>query len=163
MEKPTMTEQQDKSEAYLELTVEIASAYVANNPVPAGDLANLIGDIHRSLTTLGSENTEAPAVALSPAVPIKKSIQPDHLVCLEDGKKFRSLKRHLAAHHDLTPEEYRRKWGLPADYPMTAPAYSASRSALAKEMGLGRKPAAQPEPEPEVTTPKRRGRKPKEA
>ncbi|MCR5858294.1 MucR family transcriptional regulator [Mesorhizobium sp. J428] len=126
------------------LTADIVSAYVSNNPVPAGELASLIGDIHRSLTTLTTGKKESPAEPQKPAVPVKKSVYEDYIVCLEDGKKFKSLKRHLGVHYGLTPDEYRAKWNLPADYPMVAPAYAAARSALAKTMGLGRKKAEVP-------------------
>lgn len=138
-----MSDQYDNSDVHLELTAEITCAYVANNSVPAGELAKLIGDIHQSITTLAAGEVE-PAV-LTPAVSIKKSVQHDHIVCLEDGKKFMSLKRHLSTYHGMTPDEYRSKWGLPLDYPMTARAYSEKRSSLAKAMGLGRKPAVQAE------------------
>ncbi|MCO5056949.1 MAG: MucR family transcriptional regulator [Rhizobiaceae bacterium] len=121
------------------LTADIVSAYVANNPVPAGDLPNLIGDIHRSLTGLVSGEQETEAAPQTPAVPIKKSVHNDYIVCLEDGKKYKSLKRHLGVHYGLTPDEYREKWNLPASYPMVAPSYAAARSELAKSMGLGRK------------------------
>lgn len=149
-----MIDQQDRNDTYLELTAEIISAYVSNNAVPASELYNLIADIHKSLTTLASGEAEAPAEVLIPAVPIKKSVHADYIVCLEDGKKFKSMKRHLATHHGLTPEEYRAKWDLPSDYPMTARAYSEARSAMAKASGLGRKPAPEP-------VPAKRGRKPK--
>ncbi|MEO3389061.1 MucR family transcriptional regulator [Mesorhizobium sp. CAU 1741] len=135
-----MTEQGERDQITM-LTAEIVSAYVSNNPVPAGDLANLIGDIHKSLATLSAGDADASVEALKPAVPVKKSVQDDYIVCLEDGKKFKSLKRHLSV-HGLTPDEYRKKWGLPADYPMVAPNYAAQRSALAKSIGLGRKKVA---------------------
>lgn len=157
-----MAEQlQDKNEIKLELTADIVSAYVANNPVPVSELRNLIDNIHKTLTDLAAGATEQPAEPLTPAVPVKRSVTDHHLVCLEDGLKFKSLKRHLASRHGMTPEDYRARWGLPADYPMTAPAYSSARSALAKEMGLGRKPQAQPEPA--APAPARRVRKPKQA
>lgn len=124
------------------LTADIVSAYVANNPVPAGDLPNLIGDIHRSLTGLVSGERETEAEPQTPAVPIKKSVHNDYIICLEDGKKYKSLKRHLGVHYGLTPDEYRQKWNLPASYPMVAPSYAAARSELAKSMGLGRKKGA---------------------
>lgn len=136
------------------LTAEIVSAYVSNNPVPAAELANLIGDIHRSLTSLRAGGTEAPAEPPKPAVPVKRSVHDDYIVCLEDGKKFKSLKRHIGVHYGLTPDEYRQKWNLPADYPMVAPSYAAARSALAKTMGLGRKKVETP-----VPPPAKRGRK----
>ena len=150
-----MTEEtESKADNLIELTADVVSAYVSNNPVPVGDLPALIGQIHAALKgTAGGVEPEKPE-ALKPAVPIKKSITPDYIVSLEDGKKFKSLKRHLATHYDLTPEEYRTKWGLPADYPMVAPNYAAARSALAKTMGLGRKPK-----EPEKPRPTKRIRK----
>ena len=141
--------------AHLELTADIVSAYVSNNAVPAGELASLIAGISASLSKLGGA-VEAEPSSLVPAINPKRSVHDDYIVCLEDGKKFKSLKRHLAAHHGLTPNEYRAKWGLPADYPLVAPNYSAYRSATAKKMGLGRKPKAPPAPEP---APAKRGRK----
>lgn len=124
------------------LTAEIVSAYVVNNPLPPADLAELISTVSASLRRLG-EPASPPEPELVPAVNPKKSVFPDYIVCLEDGKKFKSMKRHLSS-HGLTPEQYRAKWGLPADYPMTAPNYSAARSAMAKDIGLGRKPVAKP-------------------
>jgi predicted transcriptional regulator len=121
------------------LTADVVAAYVSNNPVPASELPALIGQVHAALQGSGS-NTEAEALLPpKPAVPIKKSVTPDYIVCLEDGKKFKSLKRHLATHHDMTVDEYRAKWALPTNYPMTAPNYSAVRSAAAKAHGLGSK------------------------
>jgi predicted transcriptional regulator len=122
---------------FIELTAEIVSAYVSNNSVPAGDLSHLINQVHTALTRVSSGQIEAPAEPLRPAVSVKKSITPEYIVCLEDGKKFKSLKRHLRTQYNMTPEQYREKWGLPADYPMVAPNYAAARSQLAKEMGLG--------------------------
>ncbi|MBN9037593.1 MAG: MucR family transcriptional regulator [Rhizobiales bacterium] len=134
------------SEGLVSLTADIVSAYVTRNNVPAGDLPSLIAGVHQSLAALGKEaQPETPA--LEPAVPVRKSVTPDYIVCLEDGKKFKSLRRHLGVHYGLTPDEYRAKWGLPRDYPMVAPNYAAARSALAKTMGLGRKPKA-PKPAP---------------
>jgi predicted transcriptional regulator len=126
-----------------ELASEIVSAYVSNNALSTADLTKLIADVYGALNALGkpTEIVAAPE-ELKPAVSIRKSINDDFLICLDDGKKFKSLKRHLATDHNLTPDEYRAKWGLPADYPMVAPSYSATRSALAKSSGLGRKPAA---------------------
>jgi predicted transcriptional regulator len=121
------------------LAADIVSAYVANNSVPVGELSKLIGDIHASLASLATGEQAVPPQQLTPAVPVKKSIQDDYIICLEDGKKFKSLKRHIGVHYGLTPDEYRQKWGLPATYPMVAPNYAAARSALAKSMGLGRK------------------------
>ncbi|WP_427026376.1 MucR family transcriptional regulator (plasmid) [Aureimonas ureilytica] len=130
----------DHAEA-LEQTVEIVSAYVSNSHVPREDLVRLIGDVFAALRSVGSAKVEeaAPAQPLVPAVPIRKSITPDHIICLEDGKSFKSLKRHLYTKYGLTPEEYRAKWGLPSDYPMVAANYAAKRSELAKSIGLGRK------------------------
>ena len=121
----------------IDLTADIVSAYVSNNSVQVTDLPALIGDVHRALTNTQMGLNEPEPEPLKPAVNPKKSIFPDYIVCLEDGKKFKSLKRHLRTHYDLSPEEYREKWGLPADYPMVAPNYAAARSALAKKMGLG--------------------------
>jgi predicted transcriptional regulator len=123
----------------LELTADIVGAYVAKNPVPVGALPDLIASVNSSLASLGSP---PPEPVPEPAVNPKRSVHADYIVCLEDGKKFKSLKRHLMTHHGLTPDEYRAKWKLPGDYPMVAPNYAAARSALAKKMGLGRKPAA---------------------
>ncbi|PWL18367.1 MucR family transcriptional regulator [Falsochrobactrum shanghaiense] len=142
----------------LELTAEIVTAYVTNNPIQAAELPNLMQQVHDKFTALGAEAApEQPKVELVPAVNPKKSIHSDHLICLEDGLKFKSLKRHLMTHHNLTPEEYRAKWDLPADYPMVAPGYSAARSQLAKAMGLGRKPR-EAEAEAEVAKAPRKAR-----
>jgi predicted transcriptional regulator len=119
----------------LELTTEIVAAHVANNSVPASELPNLIQEVYRSLSAVGTNS--APVGRLKPAVPIKKSVFPDYIICLEDGKKLKMLKRHLKTAYNMTPEEYRERWGLPADYPMVAPNYARHRSALAKEIGLG--------------------------
>ncbi|GJE47713.1 Transcriptional regulatory protein ros [Methylobacterium tardum] len=121
---------------YLTLSVDIVSAFVSNNPVPAPELPSLIAAVHATLYGL-SQPAAAPAEELRPAVPVRRSVQPDFIVCLEDGKKFKSLKRHLRTHYDMTPDAYRQKWGLPPDYPMVAPNYAAARSSLAKSMGLG--------------------------
>jgi predicted transcriptional regulator len=123
----------------IELAAKVV-AYVSNNPLPKGELPDLILAVNSSLTRLGKEPEQAqPQVeAKSPAVPVRKSITPDYLICLEDGKRFKSLRRHLAV-HGLTPEQYREKWNLPSDYPMVASNYTAQRSALAKKLGLGRK------------------------
>jgi predicted transcriptional regulator len=126
----------------IELSTEIVSAYVSHNALSPTDLPKLIAEIHTALKNLQGNIVPEPVEELKPAVPVRKSIAPDHIVCLEDGKKFKSLKRHLRTHYNLSPEEYREKWGLPADYPMVAPNYSATRSRLAKVNGLGRKAAA---------------------
>jgi len=122
------------------LTAEIVSAYVTKNRLPPTELPSLIASISGSIRKLG-EPQPAPAAAPEPAVNPKRSVHADYIVCLEDGKKFKSMKRHLAS-HGLTPQQYRAKWSLPADYPMTAPNYSAARSAMAKDIGLGQKPVA---------------------
>jgi len=123
---------------FIELTTKIVSAFVSNNSVAAGDIPALINQVHSALLRVSSGGgKEQPAEPLKPAVPVKKSITPDYLVCLEDGKKFKSLKRHLRTQYNVTPEQYREKWGLPPDYPMVAPNYAAARSKLAKDMGLG--------------------------
>ena len=119
------------------LTADIVSAYVSNNSVPAGDLPGLISQVHLALARVGNGAAEASAEAPKPAIAIKKSVTPDYIICLEDGKKFKSLKRHLRTQYNLTPEQYREKWGLAPDYPMVAPNYAKARSDLAKEMGLG--------------------------
>ena len=121
----------------IDLAADIVSAYVSNNSLPVAELPALIADVHRALNNTQKGLQEAQPEPLKPAVNPKKSVFPDYIVCLEDGKKFKSLKRHLRTHYDLSPEEYREKWGLPADYPMVAPNYAAARSALAKKMGLG--------------------------
>lgn len=119
----------------IDLTAEIVSAYVGNNPVQSSELPSVIRSVHESLTMLAEP---APVVEeQKPAVTVRKSITDDYLICLEDGKKFKSLKRHLRSKYNMSPEEYREKWNLPHDYPMVAPAYARERSRLAKEMGLG--------------------------
>jgi predicted transcriptional regulator len=122
---------------FIELTAEIVSAYVSNNSVQTQDLPGLINQVHSALTRVSSGQAEIPSEPLKPAISVKKSITPDHIVCLEDGKKFKSLKRHLRTQYNMTPEQYREKWGLASDYPMVAPNYAAARSQLAKQMGLG--------------------------
>ena len=138
-----MTEPNEENADLVELTADIVSAYVSNNPLPVSGLADLITLIHSSLTNI-RQPAEADKPALVPAVNPKRSVLPDHIVCLEDGKKFKSLRRHLQVHFGLTPEQYREKWGLKADYPMVAPQYAAQRSALAISSGLGRKAEAKP-------------------
>lgn len=169
-----MTSETTDTRATLEHTADIVAAYVSNNRVSAGSLPEVIAAVSQALTELAAPR---PAVVeaspLVPAVSIKKSVSDDYITCLEDGKSFKSLKRHLMTHYNLTPEAYRAKWKLPADYPMVAPNYAAARSRLAKTMGLGRKAAApmpepMPEPAPEAApaakAPKTRApRKPKEA
>jgi len=127
-----------KDDFLVELTAEVVAAYVSNNVVQTSDLPGLIANVHSALgSTSSGEN--APSERPKPAVPVRKSVQNDYIICLEDGMKFKSLKRHLMTYYGLTPDEYREKWGLPADYPMVAPAYAEARSRLAKEMGLGQK------------------------
>tara|TARA_R110002124_G_scaffold69525_3_gene186943 strand:- start:3789 stop:4202 length:414 start_codon:yes stop_codon:yes gene_type:complete len=121
----------------IDLTTEIVSAYVGHNTVAANDVAGLIHQVYVALQNVSNGSAKAPAEKSEPAVSVRKSITPDYLICLEDGKKFKSLKRHLRTHYDLGPDEYREKWGLPRDYPMVAPNYAQARSKLAKKMGLG--------------------------
>ncbi|MFL5033788.1 MAG: MucR family transcriptional regulator [Microvirga sp.] len=128
---------ENASSTYIDLAADIVSAYVSNNSVPAGDLPGLISQVHLALARVGNGAAEASAEAPKPAIAIKKSVTPDYIICLEDGKKFKSLKRHLRTQYNLTPEQYREKWGLAPDYPMVAPSYAKARSDLAKEMGLG--------------------------
>ncbi len=135
-----MAEEVAKSEQgdVLRMAVDIVAAYVANNTVPAGQVPEVINTVYNSLTTLDG-GTEAAAEPAKPAVSVRRSVTPEYIVCLEDGKKLKMLKRHLRAAYDMSPEEYRAKWSLPADYPMVAPNYAAQRSAFAKKIGLGRK------------------------
>jgi predicted transcriptional regulator len=123
----------------IELTADVVAAYVSNNPVPVSELPNLIADIHAALGRVGGASEQAPVDKQKPAVNPKRSVHDDYIVCLEDGKKFKSLKRHLMTHYNLTPDQYREKWNLDSSYPMVAPNYAAARSQLAKKMGLGRK------------------------
>lgn len=129
-----MTEANDE---IISLVADIVSAYVSNNSVPAAELPALIATTHAAISNLGSPAAAPVEEKPIPAISIKKSITPEYLICLEDGKKFKSLKRHLRTAYDMTPEQYRQKWGLPNDYPMVAPAYAEARSNLAKKMGLG--------------------------
>jgi predicted transcriptional regulator len=123
--------------SFIELTASIVSAYVSNNSVPSADIPNLISQVHSALKRVSSGQATPPAEPLKPAVPVKRSVFPDYVVCLEDGLKFKSLKRHLRTRYNMTPDQYREKWSLPQDYPMVAPNYAAARSQLAKQMGLG--------------------------
>jgi predicted transcriptional regulator len=125
------------SNSYIELAADIVSAYVSNNSVPASDLPSLINDVHSALLRVTAGTVITPTEVPKPAVPTKKSITNEFIVCLEDGRKFKSLKRHLRTQYNMSPDEYREKWGLPPDYPMVAPNYAKARSNLAKEMGLG--------------------------
>ncbi len=126
-----------KSAIVMEMTAEIVAAYVGNNSVPSSELPVLIRGVYESLQGISSNPAEVAKADLKPAVSVKKSVADDYIVCLEDGKKFKSLKRHLRAKYGMSPEEYREKWGLPADYPMVSPSYARERSRLAKKMGLG--------------------------
>jgi predicted transcriptional regulator len=126
------------------LTADVVSAYVSHNPVPAAELPALIAQIHTSLRILATGNSAEPQELQTPAVPITKSLTSDHIICMEDGKKFKSLKRHLMTEHGMTPDAYKGKWKLPADYPMVAPNYAAVRSKLAIRLGLGLRGTAKP-------------------
>ncbi len=129
----------DSKAELVELTAEIVSAYVGNNPISSTDLPSVINEVHRALSSAVTEAEKPETPELKPAVSIRRSVSPDYIICLEDGKKFKSLKRHLRTHYNLSPDEYREKWGLPRDYPMVAPNYAEARSQLAKKMGLGQK------------------------
>jgi predicted transcriptional regulator len=145
-----MDDQNDMNETLITLTSDIVAAHVSNNSVSADELSTLITSVYGALASLGAP-APAPEAPPEPAVSIRSSVKPDHIVCLEDGKKLKMLKRHLMTHYNLTPDQYRARWGLAADYPMVAPNYAEKRRELAKKIGLGRKPGA------------RRGRKPKAA
>ena len=125
---------------FLRLTTDVVAAYLRNNPLPTSQIADIINAVYRSLRTL-ERGSVAASESLKPAVPIRKSIHPEYLVCLEDGKKLKMLKRHLRSSYNLSPDQYRQKWNLPPDYPMVAPNYAEQRSAFAKKIGLGRTPA----------------------
>jgi predicted transcriptional regulator len=132
-----MSDQSNQNEL-LALTTEIVAAHVANNTVPVSDLPQLIHEVYRTLASVGT--TPVVPERPQPAVQVKKSVTPDYIICLEDGKKLKMLKRHLKTAYNMTPEEYRERWNLPADYPMVAPNYAQHRSSLAKKIGLGTKP-----------------------
>jgi predicted transcriptional regulator len=152
-----MTEDHKPHARLLNIVSDIVASYVSNNSVRSGDLAEIIGAVHSTLASLGSGQA-APAVkeVKAPAASIKKSITPDFLICLDDGKKFKSLRRHLSTAHNMSPDDYRAKWNLPQNYPMVAPAYAAERSALAKQSGLGQVRTKPAKAMPAV--PRRRGR-----
>jgi predicted transcriptional regulator len=133
-----MDNQDEFGETLITLTADIVSAHVSNNSVAVSDLPLLISNVHNALSGLGGRREE-PAAKQEPAVSIRSSIKPDYIVCLEDGKKLKMLKRHLMTHYNMTPDEYRQKWGLAADYPMVAPNYAEQRRSLAKKIGLGTK------------------------
>ena len=147
----------NEDQGLLSLTTEIVASFVGNNPVAIGDLPAVIAAVFGTLRSVTQGEAEKPAEAPMPAVPIKKSIGTDDLICLEDGQKVKALKRHLVSRHHLTPDQYRQRWGLPKTYPMVSPAYAAQRSKLARQIGWGRKPAAaapSPAPEPTPVAPK---------
>lgn len=132
-----MSESADTNEMLVTLTADIVAAHVSNNSVAISDLAILINNVHTALSNLGEKPVEEEKPV--PAVSIRASVKPDHIVCLEDGKKLKMLRRHLMTHYGMTPDDYRAKWGLPADYPMVAPNYAKQRSSLAKKIGLGKR------------------------
>ena len=127
-----------RSDELLKLVSDIVAAYVSNNPLPVAEIPGMIKSVHSTLSTLSGMPSSEVLTSQKPAVPVKKSVTNDYIVCLEDGKKLKMLKRYLRSNYSLTPEEYRAKWGLPADYPMVAPNYAAQRSEFAKKIGLGR-------------------------
>lgn len=136
----SMNDEAARHEMLMELTAEVVAAYVSNNSVPAGELPALISDVHAALGRMGTPAAPEPVMEKpKPAVNPKRSVHDDYIICLEDGKKFKSLKRHIMTHYGLTPEQYREKWDLDANYPMVAPNYAAARSVLARKIGLGRK------------------------
>ena len=143
----------------LRLTAKIVSAHIGKNQIAPDALPKLIQAVHRSLATAGTAEPAPAPAPLTPAVPIRKSVFPDHIVCLEDGRKLKMLKRHLRVSYGMTPEQYREKWKLPADYPMVAPNYASHRSSLAKQLGLGRKPGSSA---PEQTSPTTRSEEPEQ-
>ena len=134
-----MSDSNDMTETYITLTADIVAAHVSNNSVAVSDLPTLIANVHNALAGLGG-GAAARETKAEPAVSIRASVKPDYIVCLDDGKKLKMLKRHLMTHYGITPDEYRAKWGLPADYPMVAPNYAEQRRSLAVKIGLGRKP-----------------------
>ena len=142
-------------------TADIVSAYVAHNAIGSDRLPDFIGSVYGALSRASFQGVKPPKVELKPAVAIKKSVTAEYIICLEDGKKFKSLKRHLRSQYDMSPEEYREKWGLPHDYPMVAPSYAAARSNMAKNMGLGRLGAAAAAAQPEMTAKAGPAEKPK--
>jgi len=139
LRRPQMMDEKFENNELVEYTTQIVSAYLSHNTVVAGDLPGLINDVHGALNRASSNMIQPPKEELKPAVAVKKSLTPDYIICLEDGKKFKSLKRHLRTHYNMSPEEYREKWGLEPNYPMVAPKYAEARSNLAKKMGLGQR------------------------
>jgi len=142
-----MSESDSRKNVVTSLAADIVAAYVSHNKIAISDLPNLLRSTYDSLASTASAPADEPAQPLAPAVSIRKSLTDDYLICLEDGRKFKSLKRHLRTKYGLTPEQYRTKWKLPSTYPMVAPSYAAARSSLAKQMGLGQKAMAAPEAE----------------
>ena len=136
-QQPAAEAQTENDDIYLELTGDVISAYVANNPVSTTELPSLINEVYSAFRKTDKRQSQEQEIRSKPAVPVKKSMTDDYIICLEDGKKFKSLKRHLRSHYDMSPEEYREKWGLPFDYPMVAPNYAKARSALARQDGFG--------------------------
>ncbi len=134
----------DPSKDYIGLTASIVSAYVSNNVTPASDIPALINQVHAALVRVSNGHSDSTSDLARPAVPVKRSVTSEFIICLEDGKKFKSLKRHLRTQYNMTPEQYREKWGLPPDYPMVAPNYAAARSELARQMGLGQQRRRRP-------------------
>jgi predicted transcriptional regulator len=155
-----MTELTVAQDALITLTADIVAAHVSNNSVAIGDLSQLISNVHAALAGLGKPSAPE-ASRQEPAVSVRTSVKPDYIVCLEDGKKLKMLKRHLRTSYQMTPDEYRAKWNLPADYPMTAPNYAQQRKELAQKIGLGRKPRIAVPAVPVAKAPVTRGRKPK--
>lgn len=147
----------DRDLNLLTLTADVVAAHVGNNSVAIGDIPGLIASVHAALAGLGAA-VEPVATAQEPAIAVKRSVKPDYIICLEDGKKLKMLKRHLMTHYQMTPDQYRAKWNLPADYPMVAPNYAEKRRALAKKIGLGRKPGSKAAPKPAPAAPKKVGR-----
>jgi predicted transcriptional regulator len=134
----TENTEQVPAEEILRMTAEVVSAYLSNNLLPANQISEVIQTVHTSLNSLGAGRTDTAVEPPKPAVPVKKSVTADYIICLEDGKKLKMLKRHLRSTYNMTPDEYRTKWGLPSDYPMVAPSYAQQRSEFAKKIGLGR-------------------------
>jgi predicted transcriptional regulator len=156
-----MSEETAAPKVPLDLVVKIVSAYAGHHVISPGELTGIIASVHSALAGLGSAPAPVEAEPLTPAVPIKKSIMPEYLVCLEDGKKLKMLKRHLDTAYGMTPDQYRARWKLPPDYPMVAPNYAKQRSALALSIGLGRRAAAPVEPPPPPPPPAKPARKPR--
>ena len=142
LESSNIVQEENNNTLEVEVTSEIVAAYVSNNPLAADNLPGLIQSVHNAVKAISGKSNKKTAEKKTPAVPIKQSVHEDYIICLEDGQKFKSLKRHLRSHYDLSPQEYREKWGLPYDYPMVAASYAKKRSQLARDLGLGRKPGS---------------------